>query len=100
MVNKMTIQNYLIVENNIVTNHVLWDGNAQTWQPPVGAIMLVKSTTPALRWFLNSEKTDYVLAEVIGGGDIGFTWNGLALSTNLPKPSISVQPSVTGVQHA
>ena len=37
-----------------------------------------------------------------GAGDIGFTWNGLVLTTNLPKPIVralvpdSAQPTTSG----
>ena len=91
----MTVQNYLIVENNVVTNNVLWDGNPNTWQPPLDSIQLVQSTTPALVWVLNADQTDYVLGEQIGVGQIGFTWNGSILTTNQQKP----QPVTDGTQN-
>ena len=84
----MTIQNYLMIQSNIVTNCVIWDGNTQTWQPPVDTTMLVQATTLAMVWLLNTDKTDYVLTEVIGAGDIGFTWNGTVLTTDKPKPNL------------
>jgi len=84
----MTIQNYLIIESNVVTNNVVWDGNPDTWQPPANSIQLVDATTPAMVWRVNSENTDYVLEEQLGAGDIGFTWNGSILTTNEPKPKI------------
>jgi hypothetical protein len=96
----MTTQAYLQIENNIVINNVMWDGNTQTWTPPLDATMLVQATTPALVWQLNIEKTDFILVEVIGAGDIGFTWNGTACVTNEPKPAIPVQPVTTGTQSA
>ncbi len=89
----MTEQNYLMVnEANIVENIVLWDGNTETWQPPVGYTMLPATTTPAMVWTLDSGLTtpDYVLEEVVGAGDIGFTWNGSVLTTNQPKPDALV----------
>lgn len=82
----MTIQNYLVVENNEVTNVCVWDGDVNTWTPPLDATMLVQFTTPAIVWKLNSDKTDYVLTEVVGAGDIGFTWDGKVVTTNQPKP--------------
>jgi hypothetical protein len=94
--NKMTTQNYLVVENNVVDNIVLWDGDINTWQPPTDATMLVQATTPAMIWELNADKTDNVLVEVVGVGQIGFTWNGTVLTTNQPKPPIPVQPVTTG----
>lgn len=87
----MTIQNYLIIESNVVTNNVVWDGNPDTWQPPANSIQLVDATTPAMVWRVNSENTDYVLEEQLGAGDIGFTWNGSILTTNEPKPPAPTQ---------
>jgi hypothetical protein len=84
----MTTQNYLVVEENTVNNLVLWDGNVNTWQPPAGAIMLVADTTPAMIWGFNADKTDVILVEVMGAGQIGFTWNGTVVTTNEPKPAI------------
>jgi len=82
----MTIQGYLIIESNVVTNLVEWDGNPATWSPPADSIQLVNLITPALVWQENTEKTDWILVEVIGAGGIGFTWNGNILTTNQPKP--------------
>jgi hypothetical protein len=98
----MTTQAYLISENNVVTNKVEWDGNPQTWQPPQDSIQLVQSTTPAMIWLLNTEKTAFVLTEVMGLGDIGFTWNGTILTTSEPQPSVPTesQPNSTGTQSA
>ena len=84
----MTTQNYLIIQENIVTNVCVWDGNTQTWQPPEDATMLVQATTPTKIWQLNIEKTDYVLNDSIGDASIGFTWNGTVCTTNEPKPLI------------
>jgi hypothetical protein len=89
----MTIQNYLIIENNVVTNDVVWDGNAQSWTPPSDATMLVQSTTPAIVWVWNNEQNDFVLSEIVGEGGIGFTWNGTILTTNEPKPEVPTPPS-------
>lgn len=89
----MTNQNYLVIELNIVTNVVVWDGNTETWTPPSDATMLVQSTIPAIVWTpirVNNVITDYELIEVMGAGDIGFTWDGSVLTTNQPKPKIPV----------
>lgn len=95
----MTTQNYLIIENNVVTNNVVWDGNTETWQPPAGSIQLIDATTPALVWILNADKSDWVLNEQMGAGDIGFTWNGSVLTTNEPKPEPpKPQPVADGLQ--
>ena len=93
----MTVQNYLIVENNIVTNNVLWDGNTDTWQPPIDSIQLIDADTYAMVWIATSVEilpptvpstctTIYSLEKVLGAGDIGFTWDGTVLTTNQPKP--------------
>jgi hypothetical protein len=90
----MTTQNYLIIESNVVTNNVLWDGNPATWQPPVDSVQVVDATTPAMVWqpvLVDSKLTDWVLGEQLGAGAIGFTWDGSVLTTNQPKPSISEQ---------
>jgi hypothetical protein len=87
----MTIQNYFVVENNVVTNAILWDGDVNTWTPPADATMLVQDTTNAMIWqpvYTDSKITDYVLVEVLGAGNIGFTWDGAVLTTNQPKPAI------------
>jgi hypothetical protein len=82
----MTTQNYLMIEENVVANICVWDGNTQTWQPPANTTMLIQATTPTKIWELNPEKTDYVLTDSIGNADIGFTWDGLIATTNQPKP--------------
>ena len=88
----MTINSYLIIENNIVTNDVVWDGNTQTWTPPADSIQLIQSTTPAMVWqpiYTDEKVTDWVLVEIIGAGGIGFTWNGTVCTTNEPKPVVN-----------
>lgn len=87
----MTTKPYFIVQENVVTNCVLWDGNTEIWAPPQNAIMLIVESTPAMIWELNQDKTDYILVEQIGAGDIGFTWGGSVLTTNQPKPVIPTQ---------
>lgn len=84
----MTIQNYLIIENNVVTNTVVWDGNTGTWQPPTDCIYLIQATTPALIWKFNS--VEYVLEQEIGVGSVGFTWDGSVLTTNEPQPQLPI----------
>ena len=87
-----------MIQENIVTNVCVWDGNTQTWQPPQDTTMLVQATTPTKIWELNAEKTDYVLTDSIGDGSIGFTWDGSFAITNEPKPEILAQPITTGTQ--
>ena len=87
----MTNQNYLVIELNTVTNVVVWDGDINTWNPPENATMLVQSTTPAMIWmpiFVDKILNDWILTEVTGAGDIGFTWNGTVVTTNQPKPQV------------
>jgi hypothetical protein len=89
----MPEQNYLQIQNNVVTNIVYWDGETD-WTPPADAIMLVQATTPAMVWGPNdpTAPTAWVLTEVIGAGAIGFTWNGTVLTTNEPEPSTPPVP--------
>jgi len=99
-------QNYLIIQSNVVTNVVLWDGDTSKWAPPEGSIALVQATTPAMVWeevIVDSKIVDFVLAEQVGAGTIGFTWDGTNCITNEPKPEIPVyqeQPVATGTQTA
>ena len=85
---------------NVVENICVWDGDTNTWQPPADTTMLIQSTTPAMVWEINSDKTDYVLVEQMGVGAIGFTWDGAVVTTNEPKPIILDQPITTGTQTA
>ena len=96
----MTTENYLIIDNNVVTNVVLWNGDEQTWLPPASSIALVQATTPTEIWKLDStlNPPDYVLTASIGDGEIGFLWNGTTCITNLPKPLTPVQPVTVGTQ--
>jgi hypothetical protein len=95
-------QQYLMVNEstNIVENICIWDGNTNTWTPPANTLMLIQSTTPAMIWVLGTDKTNYVLGEVVGKGQIGFTWNGTVVITNEPQPAPVSQPSSTGTQSA
>jgi hypothetical protein len=96
------IQEYLMVnqETDICDNSCMWDGDTNTWQPPIGYLMLPKDTTPALVWDLNTEKTDWVLVEKMGAGIVGFTWDGNDLVTNDTKPNIQAQPTTEGTLQA
>ena len=92
-------QQYLIVESNGVTNVVVWNGDTSQWTPPAGAIALVQATTPAMVWqpvVVDNKITDWVLAEQMGAGDIGFAWDGTNCVTNQPKPEIPIQPATSG----
>ena len=88
--------NYLMVQNNVVTNLVLWDGNVNTWTPPANATMLVELETPAYVWASDKQNPpSWILIEEIGAGDIGYTWDGTALTTNQPKPT---EPPLIGTE--
>ena len=89
-----------MIQSDVVTNVVDWDGNPNTWNPPSDALMLIQSDTETLVWELNSDKTNYVLVEILGQGQIGFTWNGMVLTTNQTKPVVPAQPTTTGTQAA
>lgn len=88
MENKMINQNYLVIENNVVTNIVVWNGDVNTWQPPAEAIMLIQAETPAKTWTIDSSVSPsiWVETEALGTGDIGFTWDGNVLTTDKPEP--------------
>ena len=91
-----------MIQNNVVVNNILWNGDVNTWTPPENATMLIDAETPALVWLVDNNIKDYVLIEVLGAGDIGFTWNGQILTTNQPKPEFvdpeANQPSTSGTQ--
>jgi hypothetical protein len=92
------MKNYLMINSsNIVENVCVWDGDNQTWTPPEGYTVFPQDETPAMVWkLLNGE---YVLAEGMGAGQIGFTWNGTKCITNEPKPEPAAnQPTTSGTQ--
>lgn len=91
----MENKDYLVIENNVVINTVVWDGDVNTWTPPPGDITLVRETTPARIWAPDQATQQYVLQEVLGAGAIGFTWNGSVLTTNAPQPEWDVIPTTT-----
>lgn len=80
----MIEENYLIIENNIVTNIVYWNGDTTVWQPPEGAITLAQSKVPANVMVITgddiSNNVQAKLTEVMGVGEIGFVWNGTVLN--------------------
>lgn len=86
MVNNMTAKDYLMIQENVVTNICVWDGNANSWQPPLDATMLVKETTATKVWVINYSLKEYELIESVGDADIGFNWDGVFCNTNQPKP--------------
>ena len=82
-------QNYLIIESNVVTNVVVWNGDTNIWTPPQGSLALVQATTPALIWKANYTTTPYSweLGQTVGAGAIEFIWDGTNAVTNEPKPT-------------
>jgi hypothetical protein len=98
MVIDMTTQNYLMIQENIVTNICVWDGDTNTWQPPQDATMLVLTTTPTKVWGLNAEQTEYILIDSVGDACIGFTYDGSVCTTNEPQPQVPEQPVASGLQ--
>ena len=89
----MSIKNYLVIEQNRVTNVILWDGNAQTWAPPSDALVLSQETTPTKIWTLVND--EYVLVDSIGDALIGFTYDGTYCITDIPKPEVLGSPPNT-----
>lgn len=100
----MTAQNYLMIQNGVVTNNVVWDGGSD-WAPPADAIMLIQADTLAIIWVGTSVEDlpptipptftiTYNLQEVMGAGDIGFVWDGRVLNTNQPQPAAFHTPVV------
>ena len=91
MVKEFISQNYLIIQNNLVVNVCVWDGDTSKWTPPQGSIALVQATTSCMVWqsvIVDGKISDYVLGEQTGVGDIGFSWDGTNCITNQPKPQI------------
>lgn len=94
----MSTQNYCMINvgTNVCDNVVLWDGNSETWNPPADYLLLAQATVPSYVWILNSDETEWVLGSEIGQGQIGFTWDGTALTTNAEKPPTPVLPGPSG----
>jgi hypothetical protein len=91
MLQEFVNQDYLIIQSNVVTNLVVWNGDTTQWTPPQGSIALVQTTTPAMVWeatVVDGVIIAWNLVEKIGVGAIGFTWDGTVLTTNQPEPII------------
>lgn len=86
----MTVQNYLLVNTSITPatcdNLILWGGDTSIWSPPASHIALAQKDTPSKDWEWDSTANTWVLIESIGGGNIGYTWDGVLLTTNEPQP--------------
>lgn len=89
----MSIENYLIIEENVVTNVILWDGDRSTWIPPDNSLVMPQKTMPTRIWALVND--DAVLVDSIGDALIGFTYDGERCITNLPKPEDVGRPPNT-----
>jgi hypothetical protein len=87
----MTDKTYLLVENNVVTNVVVWDGLSD-WIVPNGMIALDQDTTPTMVWTVPTATTASVLEPIMGIGAIGYTWNGSTLSTGQTQPVYVAPP--------
>ena len=100
----MTDKNYLMLNDaeNTIDNSCVWNGDENIWKPPSGYTLFDQEITSALVWQLLDKNTEYVLVEVVGAGEIGFTYNGSCLVTNKPQPKVPVaapdQPITTGTQ--
>jgi hypothetical protein len=84
----MESKNYLLINtvNNICENVVLWDGDTSKWKPPQNYLALIQSEVPSKDWEWDKISSSWVLVEVMGEGQIGYTWDGTVLTTNLPHP--------------
>jgi hypothetical protein len=81
-------ENYLIIEDNVVTNICVWDGKTETWTPTEGAVAVPQATAKAMIWVWDEDTQTVELKEVIGAVGVGFTYDGVKFTTNLPKPSV------------
>jgi hypothetical protein len=49
------MNNYAIVENGLVVNVIVWEGNESTWQPPAGtqAILVPENVSVSIGYTCN-----------------------------------------------
>lgn len=89
----MEIKNYLLINvsvtPNVCENIVVWSGNVNDWKPSDGYIALEQATTPCLDWVWNDETESWQLQNTTGTGSIGYIWDGVKLTTNTPRPTLS-----------
>lgn len=50
---------YALVTDNVVTNIVLWSGNVDEWQPPVGSIAIKSDLAYIGDWWEEAEGIFY-----------------------------------------
>lgn len=104
MVRVMDVQTYCIIDSQsgVCDNVTLWDGDMGVWQPPVKHIAVPQASTPSKVWVQVDNTQQWVLTETVGDGQIGYTWDGVCLTTNEAPPSPTVaeqpQPAVDGSQ--
>lgn len=83
-----------------VENIIIWDGVSE-WTPPDDHHVVAAISTPVKNWVFDSQSKDYTLQE-FGQANIGFTWDGTYIISNLPKPVMTPenvkQVNVTGMQ--
>lgn len=99
----MSVEQYALIDeaNNLVVSTVMWDGNTETWQSPVGFYAVTEAGRDYFVWTLNEEGTDWVLAPqegFLGGNEIGALFDGQNFVTQEPKPAPVVQPVSDGTQ--
>lgn len=82
------LQNYCLVNTqnvpNICDNVIVWNGDTSIWNPPSSHLALPQETTPTKIWVFN--EGSYSLQDSVGGGSIGWTWDGTYLITSEPQP--------------
>lgn len=82
------MKTYLILENNVVVNTCVWDGDVNTWQPPQGVtLLLLQETTPTKIWAEVDKQ--FVLIDSVGDARVGFTYDGAVCTTNDEKPEVT-----------
>lgn len=78
------MKTYLMIENDVVVNTCIWDGNNTTWTPPNNVTMLEQESTQTKIWDLKNK--EFILVDSIGDARIGFTYEKGVCVTNEPKP--------------
>lgn len=49
-------ERWAMIENGVVVNVCLWDGNLNTWQPPEGIEMQLASEQCGIGWLWDGEQ--------------------------------------------
>lgn len=93
----MTTQNYLIIQENVVTNVVIWDGDITSWAPPADAVVFGQEEVVKNTWVWNSASQDWELTGTVTAvAHIGDLWDGTSFSE--PKPTDPPQVEATQAQ--